>query len=229
MSQQRIHVKTGLMFGSLMTMVVMIIAAIALEADGRIDMDTRTTLILSAGGFALFGIFTAPLRVSRHRWTLRPDGVEVRRSAWLLPPGWYPGKVIPYTDITAMDRLYHNAREGTRLTLRDGGWVWLQVPVGGDLSQALRARVGAARSTALLPGEAAGFWASWAGLLVLAMSFVLSLFVAYSAASMLWGGEFSRSTASNKGAGAMMLLPFGVVFALRAALMRRREVRRKRQ
>ena len=229
MTEQRIHLKTGLLLASVMIMLGMVIGGLVLISAEMIDSQLTMVLVLTGVGIGMFGIVSIPFRLTRHRWTLLAAGLEVRRGPWLMPRAWHSRAVVPYSEVIAIDRQYDNAREGTRITLRGGGLLWLQIPLVGGLSRSLQARVAQAQGQPLRPGEAAGFWASWAGLAVLVLALGLSLIIAGTVVFMLWESALDSSTSGRKGAAIGLFLPFGIGYAILAAWRRRRVTRGTRQ
>jgi hypothetical protein len=172
--------------------------------------------------------------VARHRWTLSDDALEIEETAklnWLWP---IRRATIPFTEIAAMRRvesgfdvmLELETTSGVRHRLMQGqarNKTGVLLPDKTGLNKFGNTLRKAALAAGVTPSfqDGLGFWNRPAGLLVLTVLLCGTLGLSGLILYGMISGTHVPQGAAMQGLALVLLLPFGVAYALYRSLMQR--------
>lgn len=211
--------------------------AIVMWADGP----ELEPLVMVAGGVTVVALLSCLLVLFRtHRWTLKPDGIEIHERPKVPLTGISHRALVRYDDIVAFREVQsgfdHMLEIVTRQGRRHRMAQKMVQPAGerfaspdmaarlGDLAQSIRNA--AARAGRPLPATTQGlsFWNTIAGLAFLVFLFAVSLVIAGGIVLALLDGFTSSQPRRGEMMAILLLLPIGAFYLLRKMLRRRGEV-----
>lgn len=215
------------LFLAVLIMLGMMISGAMMSAESEGERQVAIKLIIGGALVGLAGVLSLLFCISCRRWRLTEQGLEVQQGLAILPRTLARTSHVPFGEIASLSQIFMGARETIALSTRSGREFRLLVASNAPVITELLRAVHRTQGQPLPLSDGLGFWASRTLLLLLAVAFLLSVTIA---GALLWA-FFNReitvsgnAAGSAKGIAAMVILPFGLLYAMRQILKRRKRV-----
>lgn len=224
---ESLYIQAVPFFLAVLIMLGMLIGGAMISAESETTRLLAVKLIIGGVVVGVAGVLSLLLCISRRRWRLTEQGLEVQQGLAILPRVLAMTTQVPFDEIVSLSQIFMGARETIALTTRTGKVFRLMVASNAPLMTELMVKISRTQGKPLPLREGLGFWASRTLLLLLIVAFVFSVIIASASLWALFDGGLTLSAGaggSAKGMGVMVVLPFGLLYAVRQILKRRQRV-----